>query len=104
MTLFKAERAKRTAGSSKMPVAPAAMYIIRAPPYLGVDVMKPAHQTLVTNPHHRNKHGFFFDWHQQEFPSCPSEDRGAHYVQVPQVWQGVEILFGAVADLRLVHC
>lgn len=99
MTRFKSERAKRIAKTPTMPAAPAAVYIIRAPSYLGVDVFQPAHHTLVTNRHHRDKHGFFVNWHQQEFPSCPSEDRGAHYVRVPQWWKGVEIPFGSIAEL-----
>lgn len=104
VTRYKEVRAKMEQLGSPMPMAPMAQYVIAAFPFLDHDCFQADPKDLVTNRHHRYKMGFLVDYHQQEFPSCPVGVRALHYVRVPHWFKGVDIPFGSVVALPVVHC
>lgn len=87
-----------------MPMATLAQYVLAAPPFLDQDGFQADPEDLLTNRHHRDKMGFLVDNHQQEFPSCPVAIRDLHYVRVPHWFKGVDVPFGSVIELPMVHC
>lgn len=103
-TRYQEARATAERAGPSLPVAPLAQYVLLAPPFLDHDGFRADTKDLETNRHHRDKMGFFVDYHQHEVPSCPVGVRALHYVWVPYLFKGVNTPFGAVVELPTVHC
>eukprot|EP00170_Pyropia_yezoensis_P001484 contig_6522_g1488 len=85
-------------------MAPLAQYVLSAPPFVDQDGFQADPKDLVTNRHHRDKMGLLVDNHQQEFPSSAEGVRALHYVRVQHCFKGVNVPFGSIVELPVVHC
>lgn len=89
---------------SPMPTAPMTQYVSLAPPFWAYDRLLAEPKNPLNNCHHREKTGFNVDYRQQESASCPVGIRALHDVRVPLWFEGVDVPFGSVIELSLVHC